>query len=401
MARTSKSKSKSAVPQYKKCGSCPPATAVKPVSAFYRSMNPMHLDGYVPICKECVMNMSYSVLEHKVSLYALRKLLRQIDFPYSETLLHSAAEEYRGQVAGTARKPDDNKRIVAYYMKSVLSLKQYRGMDFADGERWWKEHEIPPGSTFADDPDVLVDCTDDNFVFNYMEQATPEQTRAANTAQQEESEPVDEEAVMLFGEGFKPNMYRKFMKKFNWLKQSYVDVTNFHTEALATYTRYKVLEEDAIAFGDAELAKQWGTLANKASENAKINPKQMSRSDLNSGISSFSEISQAVEQAVDVIPILPQFRYKPNDAVDFLIWQYVNYVRRLEGKPECTYEEVYKFYDDRVADYLKQYGDPTGIFTEDPTKRNREQITKFIQLPNDDNDIKADSADPEEVVLGD
>ena len=73
----------------------------------------------------------------------------------------------------------------------------------------------------------------------------------------------------------------------------------------------------------------------------------MSKADLEGGINSFSELAQAIEQAVDVIPIMPQFRYKPNDAIDFLIWCFVNYLRRLEDKPECSYEDVYRFYDER------------------------------------------------------
>lgn len=66
-------------PKYKKCGTCPPSVATKPVSAFYKSTNPMHLDGYMPICKECMMDLVYDPLEHKVSLQKLRKLLFQLD----------------------------------------------------------------------------------------------------------------------------------------------------------------------------------------------------------------------------------------------------------------------------------------------------------------------------------
>ena len=71
-------------PKYKKCGTCPPSVATKPVSAFYKSTNPMHLDGYMPICKECMMDLVYDPLEHKVSLQKLRKLLFQLDKPYIE-----------------------------------------------------------------------------------------------------------------------------------------------------------------------------------------------------------------------------------------------------------------------------------------------------------------------------
>ena len=52
--------------------------------------------------------------------------------------------------------------------------------------------------------------------------------------------------------------------------------------------------------------------------------------------------------------------------------------RRLEGKPEVPYEDVYKFYDEKVAEYVKQYGDPYGIFTDDTTLNNREKLRSLL-----------------------
>lgn len=109
----------------------------------------------------------------------------------------------------------------------------------------------------------------------------------------------------------------------------------------------------------------------------------MTQADLQGGINSFSEIFKAVEQAVDIIPILPRFKFRPNDALDFNIWCYINYARDLQGLPLCTYEEVYKFYDKRKEEYLEQYGDPYGIFEGEPTEKNRLNVEKFITLPKD------------------
>ena len=63
-------------------------------------------------------------------------------------------------------------------------------------------------------------------------------------------------------------------------------------------------------------------------------------------------------------------------------------------RSEVPYEDVYKFYDEKVAEYVKQYGDPYGIFTDDPTLNNREKIKEFIELPSDyygDNDDEVES----------
>ena len=152
-----------------------------------------------------------------------------------------------------------------------------------------------------------------------------------------------------------------------------------HTEALLIYIRYRVKEEIATALGNIQDAKAWGEMANKAATNAKINPSQLTKADLSDGLSTFSELSQAVEKEVDIIPILPRFKYRPNDALDFNIWCYVNYMRDLAGLPPCNYEDVYAFYDERKRDYVAQYGDPYGMFSDDTSEKNRENIKKFIK----------------------
>ena len=130
-------------------------------------------------------------------------------------------------------------------------------------------------------------------------------------------------------------------------------------------------------------AKIWGDLAMKQAERAKINPNQFSKADLQGGISTISEIAQTVEQNVDIIPILPQFLWRPNDAVDFCIWNYINYARDLEGKPLVEYKDVYKFYDKMKEDYIKSEGDPNGIFKNDPTVENRKKVEQYIKLPDE------------------
>jgi hypothetical protein len=176
----------------------------------------------------------------------------------------------------------------------------------------------------------------------------------------------------------------RFEEKYLFLKNNYRESTNMHTEALLRYIRYSVLEEKANEDLDTASAKIYNDLANKAATAAKINPSQLSKADLTEGLNSFSELSLAIERATDVVRILPKFKYRPNDALDFTIWCYVNYERNLNGLPEVDYEEVYKFYDRKVEEYIRQYGDPTGIFSEDTTKNNRDVIKEFIKPPVED-----------------
>ena len=194
---------------------------------------------------------------------------------------------------------------------------------------------------------------------------------------------VTDDLIDLFGEGYTKTEYRLMQKKYETLKQNYTMQTNLHQEALVTYVRFKVKEEQATASGNVGEAEKWSRAAQDAADKAKLTPKQLTKADLQGGINNFSEIFKAVEQAIDVIPILPKFKFRPNDALDFNIWCYINYARDLQGLPHCEYEDVYRFYDKKKSEYLEQYGDPYGIFNDEPSEKNRENIKKFITLPKD------------------
>ena len=135
------------------------------------------------------------------------------------------------------------------------------------------------------------------------------------------------------------------------LKNNYQEKTAMHTEALLTYIRYRVKEELATANNDSKSAKEWGTLAKDAATAAKINPSQLSKSDLTDGLDTFGQLVRSVEQAVDIIPILPKFKERPQDKADFTLFCYVNYIRDLKGLPLVEYSEIYRFYEDRKKEY--------------------------------------------------
>ena len=184
-------------------------------------------------------------------------------------------------------------------------------------------------------------------------------------------------------------------EKYEKLKLNYSLQTNLHQEALATYVRFKVKEEMATASGNVDEAKKWYDAAQNAASNGKLTPKQLSAADLQKGVNSFSELTLAIEQATDVINILPKYKTQPHDAPDFNIYCYINYARKLKGLPTVEYKDIYKFYDDKMNEYLKQYGDLNGVFTEanDTMLKNRPNIEKFIVLPSDYDDLSDGSED--------
>ena len=358
----------------KVCSSCGRELPLN--TGFYSSKSPMFaVDGKINICKECFIATAINEETGEIDEVKFKNLLRRTDFPYYRDNLQSATLQYakeHGYVDDDDVKYHGND-IIKLYMKNVNSLRQLSTKTFEDSE---KDGFIQKRST------VLKDVNDDIKMLN---------NEASKKARKEEKCYVDnddnfeltDEIIQLFGEGYTKNEYRKMHKKYENLKLNYSLQTNLHQEALATYVRFKVKEEDATARGEVDEAKKWYDAAQNAAANGKLTPKQLSESDLQGGINSFSEIFKAVEQAVDVIPILPRFKFRPNDALDFNIWCYINYARDLQGLPHCEYEDVYKFYDRKKQEYLEQYGDPYGIFEDEPDESIRENIKKFITLPKD------------------
>ena len=288
-------------------------------------------------------------------------MLQLMDRAYAPSVVDSAFEETRLAVETNKGRKD----LIGNYIKD-LNLSQYAKISFLDSIK-------------------MVDAGNNHI-------AVSNSVTTAEKKQKEKEEVfvksiddfvVTDDLLELFGEGYTKSEYRQMQKKYDTLKINYPMKTSLHQEALATYVRFKVKEEMATAAGNVGEAKEWNKAAQEAADKGRISPKSLTQADLQGGLNSFCELFKVVEQAVDIIPILPRFKYRPNDAIDFNIWCYVNYIRNLEGKPECEYADVYRFYDEKKSQYIKQYGDPNGIFNGDTSENNREKIEDFIKLPED------------------
>jgi hypothetical protein len=334
----------------------------KPLSQFYTTRNSnISTDGKtVNVCKSCVKKGSYNP-DGSLNIEAFQKKLMLMDKPYIPEALDSAMSEVRRSLELGKGRTD----IIGCYFKNVSTLPQYTKLSFLDSMNLFNQGKsVTEAVTTTEKRNILprneevyVNMVDDFVVTN--------------------------DITDLFGEGYTKSQYRKMKKKFDKLKENYSIQTNLHEEALATYVRFKVKEEEATAAGDVSSADKWNRAAQDAADKAKLTPKQLTQADLQGGVTCISEISKACEQAVDIVEILPKFKYQPNDAPDFIIWCYINYARKLKGLPKCDYKEVYQFYDDMKNDYISQYGDPYGIFADDTSEKNRSAVETFIKLPKD------------------
>ena len=366
----------------------------KNMTAFYLSYSPMYsLDQRVPICKECCKKYALNS-DGTIDYSKLKELLMHIDKPLYYDQLSSAESSVKKE---NSYLSDEEVSLHGYDILSkyftLIAMRQDRSKSYNDSKNENYIHSNTNRSKKELDSiqkkyTILFNnssITDNSHIILRGHDASEDKEKAIIRHDDSDFE-ITDDIIRLFGEGYTKSEYRKMYNKYENLKLNYSIQTNLHQEALATYVRFKVKEEDATAKGDVAEAMKWYNAAQSAAENGKLTPKQLSESDLHGGINSFSEIFKAVEQAVDIIPILPSFKFRPNDALDFTIWCYINYARDLQGLPQCSYEDVYKFYDKKKQEYIDQYGDPNGIFDDDSSEDLRDSIKKFITLPSDYSD---------------
>lgn len=359
----------------------------KKLISFYISKNPLHsADERVPICKECVAKASLNA-DGTLNELEFNKILKLIDRPYYKDMIESSIESFKKEHSYI-----DNDKIKFYGREiiskyfTIIAMRQDRNKSYADSEKdgFIHQNNNVPKNTKERIAKKYADITEsENTTGSNNDSVRDKSSNNKKIYVDSGDFTVTDEIVELFGDGYTVLEYKKMYEKYEKLKLNYTLQTNLHQEALATYVRFKVKEEIATAAGDVDEAKKWYDAAQNAAEKAKLTPKQLTQADLHGGINSFSEIFKAVEQSVDVIPILPSFKYRPNDACDFIIWCYINYARDLQGLAPCEYKDVYKFYDKRKEEYISQYGDPYGIFEDDPSEEIRPNIEKFITLPKD------------------
>lgn len=365
---------------------CPICEKEKPISTgFYKSASPMFsVDGCVPVCITCVKN--YIVNDDgTINKKKLKVMLQRLDKPLYYDDLDAAYNQYKKE---HGYLPDEEiakqgKDIIALYFKNINSLRQNKNKSFHDSEVDDFVHQN--SNTLKADREKLLEKYGNDVTEEIVEEVEPKIKLDSNDYK------ATDEDIRLFGEGYTNSEYRKMRNKYEKLKMNYSLQTNIHQEALATYVRFKVKEEDATARGDVDEAKKWYEAAQNAATNGKLTPKALSAADLQKGMNSVCELVKAVEQATDVVKILPQFKYRPNDSVDFTIMCYINYERKLNGQPEVPYEEVYSFYDKKVQEYVKQNGDPYGIFVNDPTVKNRDTVKTFLKMPDDYDELSGDA----------
>ena len=295
-------------------------------------------DGWIHICKDCLSNYSEQIYEIcKNPLYTMISISQITNVAFVQEVAERASEQWE-------RNKDNPKEIAKYYFSelkfnwarkkdSPKTILEFRNSHFVGDIFSFEEYH--PAM-----PKVFIKDLNQGLV---KEKIKGDKTIVENLEQK-------------WGKGFTAEEYESMEEEFNKLEKFLGKKTDLHIEALKKYIIYSSKEKTALAEGkDLKEVKEWSSLADKAAENAQLKIKQLS-GDFGDGVDSFAQLAETVEEYYSAIPTLPKARKMPYDDMDFIIWQTVNYIRRLEGKPETSYEDVYYFYDEELTKKMRDSG---------------------------------------------
>ena len=298
---------------------CNECNVEKKEEDFYKSYT--NKTGVVHVCKSCFFNLCVNE-DGKIEKEKMINALRRIDKPFVESLF-----------VKNINKHDNARGVIGYYIKDI-SLKQFKECTFKDSmyEKDEERQEIT-GSSVSD---------------NYKYTLTP-----------------DERLRLLNKWGdFSDAELIKFERKYQTMSKSYQILSQMHEESLINVCRLEVFYAEALKERNAQEIKLFGDLLSKAKQEAKLNPNQLSKNDLTStGANSFGEIVRLVSKRDGICKLPLKYLTKPNDKIDYAIYQFIAYERALHGLPEIEYQDIYQWYIDDIRKYEERTGDK---FPEEP-----------------------------------
>lgn len=283
---------------------------------FYVSYSCLHATGRVPICKSCISKYDFH------NMTEVCEVLRILDKPFKKDIYDTAL-----------LKGGDNP--LGKYIR-ILSLN--------NRTETWKDSD-----GIVDEVKTITRMNTEIFRKQKELEELEEKTKSVK---KEEVAKIPDELIKKWGVGYPKEMYEALEDKFRLIEQSYPIRSSMHLESLKNYCLFQYRSEEAIRNNDPDTSQKWSRLAQEQAKQAKITPQQLSQQDLTQGLDSFSSLVVAVEKAVSIIPIMPQFIAKPKDKVDFTVLCYVNYERELKGLPRVEHADIYDFYNKMVEDYI-------------------------------------------------
>jgi hypothetical protein len=315
----------------KRCRMC---QRIRKKGAFYATNNKMaDSDGKMSICSDCLSNYCMDMMlktnnDYKLSIL---KTCALANIEYNEEAIDDMLNDPR------IKDPSGN--FVSKFFGIYKSKLQFLiSRDNLDGEH-----------TFNPNKDVVRDIS---------KQTERVKSRVENIKDLENK----------WGYGYSERELSAFEKKYEYLLPGYKIKTPLHEERLKSYVVHKVKEELATADGNVADAAKWQKMAKDSANDAKLNVRQLSKSDITGGIDLVPQLVEAVEEEASIIPIMPKLTEVAYDDADLIIWATTRKNCQNAGLKPPSYREIYEFYDKALEDYFEEQG-----FTKEEAEKEREK----------------------------
>lgn len=308
---------------------CPKCGKKLKINEFYaHAKKPM---GVLPICKTCMYDIVLDAMG--VNRQGMITLMKYLDMPFIQNEYDECINKY----------PNSPKRAVAAYITTKMMKNEYIDLHFKDSI-----FEV-----FVD-LDLKEDTTIDlNQVTQGRKVDTPEQEMTASQMKVQRIK----ELKAKWGNFDSVEYLERCEKLYIEIVQGgYVILSAMHDLAVRNYCKLQVDWDIAQETKDYNAMRELKQPLKDARTDAKLNPSQFKAGDFqNGGANSFGEITRMVAKRDGFIPLPMKYFKQPNDQLDWMMLELVNYDRSVLGLPEVTYEELYKHYIERIEKFNREY----------------------------------------------
>lgn len=300
------------------------------------------VNGNLHICKDCLQQMCKDFYkEYKDYEHTLLMMCLYTNFIFIQDVADKAIKNLKGN-------KDNVGMLYAYYRA------EYNFGTYGTREKGLRESKNTfEYSNFEGNIFKFVNISDKVPVCYFEDQNITEKPTVKVTTK---NGSITNAMKKKWGAGFKAEEYGKMEELFNELSKFKSKRNIIQTNAIIEYVRLKVKLDEAIGKGDLKDIEKWQKMTDTAAKNAGIKLDQLTAEDFGEGVDSWTGLVEMVEEYNSVIPIMPKMKKMPYDDIDFIIWQVVNYCRRLVELPEVEYEDIWKFIDDRFIQEMKRRG---------------------------------------------
>ena len=304
---------------------CPKCGKKLDISNFYtHSRKPM---GILPICKTCMYDMVLD--ETGVNRQGMIALMKYLDMPFIQ-------KEYEECVNKNTNSP---KRAVSVYMNLKMTKNEYADLRFKDSM-----YDIIVDLDLKEETVINLD---NDRVDLLEEEISPQQAKIQRA----------KELKAKWGNFDSLDYLERCERLYIEIVQGgYVIASSMHDLSVRNYCKLQVDWDIAQETKDYNAMRELKQPLKDARTDAKLNPSQFKAGDFqNGGANSFGEITRMVAKRDGFIPLPMKYFKQPNDQLDWMMLELVNYDRSVLGLPEVTYEELYKHYIERIEKFNREY----------------------------------------------